>query len=939
MQPDAHVIYNVAMNQNCNIDIANNFQVNDRATLQFAGSGYAPAVKIYTNCTNNISIGTDVKIAGLIYAPYANVSIYSRAHCEGALYTKQITVEPQAVISSALVDPDGDADGDGVPNAVEVFSGTDPKDPKSYKVMAIPHPSIFGQIFPQTVDYDLSEFYPEYKTLDSTQSKLQITFDSGAVSSGTKFVPVTIKNEQTDSSGKTIPGNGIPPDYHATSRVISIQPGAIPPDKWITVSIPVVSPTEAGSDVIQIAYTGNGSPNWSIVDAVVKQNPDGSTVVTAKLNSPLSIVLIARKPTAVAYLNNGTVFSNMYSKAALNVDFQINKVTATAASQYSIIYTDYNDPVNPKTDTAAGVMTLVNDSSSSYSLKVPVLQVKNSNGRIVVNQITISGNAGVNHTWTTNYPVEPGLAMTLKSSGDSVLYVNDTEAVAAIYNINYKLESFDLDGEGRVHFDNDSTYNFDFYMKDHLGSTREVVNDQGNMTEATMYYPYGTIVPLMLATPGDNAREKFTGKEFDAGENPVSEIAYNITIDSIDAGADYHGELYVNYTDLASNQSFIKEYPLQYDTAAKKFTLNTVDRFSDSVKITRLRIAATGAVTSVNYEKTCDSTIHTDEGRTITLNVNGGALISNASVNYFTCSVIYTSQRVAGSNLYYFGARYYDPVLGIWGSTDPAKEYFNPYSYVGGNPISLIDEYGFASDSVNLTDEEFAEKYEKQYEIIIYGKKDNASQADNLKINSGGIQVRGDGANWTESDRKAYQERLTKLWTNELTRIRSDQLASSNENNSKNMSEATNSGVPWAAIGSVAYNVGLGLEYPTLGSMGGNAFWNAAWSTASQSTAMFRFQVAGSKLLPVLGESAGRIALPVGIAQTTIDASVQLVAHNYKGAAVEAGVGFGSAGASMATIGALNLFDEVPGVVLITVPLSVGLGVYYGGKAIFGGKE
>jgi RHS repeat-associated protein len=46
------------------------------------------------------------------------------------------------------------------------------------------------------------------------------------------------------------------------------------------------------------------------------------------------------------------------------------------------------------------------------------------------------------------------------------------------------------------------------------------------------------------------------------------------------------------------------------------------------------------------------------------------------------------------TRLVYFGARYLDPELGIWLTTDPSREYFNPYSYVGGKVILFVDPLG-----------------------------------------------------------------------------------------------------------------------------------------------------------------------------------------------------------------------------------------------------
>ncbi|MBD3343511.1 MAG: hypothetical protein GF401_00440 [Chitinivibrionales bacterium] len=112
-----------------------------------------------------------------------------------------------------------------------------------------------------------------------------------------------------------------------------------------------------------------------------------------------------------------------------------------------------------------------------------------------------------------------------------------------------------------------------YYVTDHLGSTRATIDDEGERIELTMFASYGkyeNLEPL----PGsvEEAREKFTGKEFD------------------------------------------------------------------------------------------------EEGEEI---ANG----------------------VSGIQAYYFGARFYDPEVGIWLSTDPQNQFFTPYGYAT-NPIFYIDENG-----------------------------------------------------------------------------------------------------------------------------------------------------------------------------------------------------------------------------------------------------
>jgi len=47
-----------------------------------------------------------------------------------------------------------------------------------------------------------------------------------------------------------------------------------------------------------------------------------------------------------------------------------------------------------------------------------------------------------------------------------------------------------------------------------------------------------------------------------------------------------------------------------------------------------------------------------------------------------------------GFNAYYFGARYYDPVLGRWCVVDPAGQFASPYVGMGNNPVVLVDPNG-----------------------------------------------------------------------------------------------------------------------------------------------------------------------------------------------------------------------------------------------------
>ncbi len=56
-----------------------------------------------------------------------------------------------------------------------------------------------------------------------------------------------------------------------------------------------------------------------------------------------------------------------------------------------------------------------------------------------------------------------------------------------------------------------------------------------------------------------------------------------------------------------------------------------------------------------------------------------------------------------GLNWYHYGARYYDPQLGRWHAVDPADEFNSPYTYVGNNPVNLVDPDGTQSDAPNVS--------------------------------------------------------------------------------------------------------------------------------------------------------------------------------------------------------------------------------------------
>ena len=113
-----------------------------------------------------------------------------------------------------------------------------------------------------------------------------------------------------------------------------------------------------------------------------------------------------------------------------------------------------------------------------------------------------------------------------------------------------------------------------YYVKDHLGSTRAVVDTLGNLLETFDYYPFGLLMPKRN-TASANTTEKFSGKELD--EN---------------TGQYYFG---ARYYDPALGRFFVpdrfaEKYP---DLTPYHYTANNpvlfVDVNGDSINVARIR--------------------------------------------------------------------------------------------------------------------------------------------------------------------------------------------------------------------------------------------------------------------------------------------------------------------------------------------------------------
>ena len=115
---------------------------------------------------------------------------------------------------------------------------------------------------------------------------------------------------------------------------------------------------------------------------------------------------------------------------------------------------------------------------------------------------------------------------------------DQTDYIANFVYENNQLQ-FILTSEGRIMKQNEDTYEYQYFLKDHLGNTRISLSQNGNVLQEDTYYPYGmNIKGLSYSNSCSENKYKYNGKR--CTERSRSELQDDFGLDWYDYGARFY---------------------------------------------------------------------------------------------------------------------------------------------------------------------------------------------------------------------------------------------------------------------------------------------------------------------------------------------------------------------------------------------------------------
>jgi len=300
---------------------------------------------------------------------------------------------------------------------------------------------------------------------------------------------------------------------------------------------------------------------------------------------------------------------------------------------------------------------------------------------------------------------KPGQTLVQTNIKSEEIVYTDGEIVQEYNTIGQMTRAtIDFDGDGRMEKDKNGgswDVHYRFYVKDHLGSTRVVLNGdapQSTPVQSMAYDPYGKLIFLASQAAEHTTREQFTGKELDM-DGAANSIDFNVQIGNIqDPYLERNAYITLYYADGTS-----ETIPMEASGDGTSVWLNAALGFKDGRTLAQIRFTCYSTDHPIfdHWYECPDRDISGNSHYKITLlnpdNQANGIPINTTPVatsNFISIAEDASPVAFGGMGKEYFGRRYYDPEIARWTSVDPADQFWNPYMYCSADPISHTDPDG-----------------------------------------------------------------------------------------------------------------------------------------------------------------------------------------------------------------------------------------------------